>query len=1234
MQRDREKVRSPTGRMIFVGGDAFRKYLTQGYVNHNGRLALFQDLANDNLPGHDIVVPARNRVRRPRTPRKAEFKLTIYATVSRQGVVGEARPIQSFNCILPADIENAVGNIAPENIINILEKTNQNLQANTIQNLLSCTDHIELRRIRIVNENQIAMNPARRPLRDWAICAKTIEYPFISNNITEELIKDRLKTCKPFSCFQSAILFVFAELFQNAKEERRRKKLDYSIFPNEDGSLSCEEAVECFFKPYQIPCIILGIDRQVIFGWHPEMVNMRKNPRFPQFYGLLHDGHLYVLDKDIKALNQYIHWDRETQTFTSNNNWFQQRVSSYYRISETLFYNECKVYTGLEQVIALLGKEAQRNTALENIASSSSETPQQVTYNLLVNAPDLTGVLFEMVKNRIEPTVEANSMGHILQLTLSQGDITVRLVTSNTRNNNQIVFESPEEQMEYLNVQFEFERNFINPGMKSEYHPTVYNVFRKLFRSPLVKPFEKGRKDGQNFEKSSAMVDTFGFDVCRAYTDCLMSFDEIPVLTPFDVPMPYENGDEIKNTDICICIRENNSNSLPIIFDNRICVLTGYAVNKYDLKHTVQRIIRCSRTVPNPAKKVVDELYRKVGDKQAKLIVNSLVGKTCKLKNKKTASIITRDLEEAEFYKHQNDAQVVTVVNPQDEYDEIYAVVKNYEAELCDGFYPIQLFVYDFNRMKMQDIYNALIEIGEKPIGIKTDCLYVSKPIRSRYSIEEYMKIHKSPVEKFTEKFPEMCYDKTKSPFENIGKIRFVEEKYSGSRLKERAQEWSEIVIEPKIAEVIEMKDEYSSAEFAGIVKGWNVLVCGEYAGTGKSMSIQTFVRNAGLKALFVCPDNALGEELERLGFAWATCNGFFGIGINNESLPRKFDTSGYDTIVFEEIYKNNYSFLKRIATFMRVQKEKFQFFANGDAYQLRGINEDPMKMDFCFCLSLMFDKRINLKINKSLPEAERKNLIQLKADIFGGKFTMKQLCVKYFKPVSEPMKNALHICSTNAQAQLVNNYLRGGNTAICEGDRLVFRTRPSTKGADIFTINAVYTVVGIGRDLKGDYIELRDWDGKVLKATKSLVHCHFEFEDCGTCHSLQGKRTSKDIVLVGMNEEPQYLWTAVTRARSFEQVHYLTKNLVGEVYECNNRKIAGYKEQDKRKGRMYVEDEYITADWVNKRLKDKKYRCEYCWKGFVKGKIEFEVDRINNNIAHTKENCQILCTSCNGAKK
>ena len=113
-----------------------------------------------------------------------------------------------------------------------------------------------------------------------------------------------------------------------------------------------------------------------------------------------------------------------------------------------------------------------------------------------------------------------------------------------------------------------------------------------------------------------------------------------------------------------------------------------------------------------------------------------------------------------------------------------------------------------------------------------------------------------------------------------------------------------------------------------------------------------------------------------------------------------------------------------------------------------------------------------------------------------------------------------------------------------------------------------------------------------------------------------------------------------------FKQIEYLNmfyldndftyKSLVNKEIK---KKINCYKKQDITKN-IFNEDEFITSDDILSKLVSSKLKCYYCFKELmlvyaqVREKLQWTLDRINNDIGHTDKNTVICCLDCNIKKK
>ena len=149
------------------------------------------------------------------------------------------------------------------------------------------------------------------------------------------------------------------------------------------------------------------------------------------------------------------------------------------------------------------------------------------------------------------------------------------------------------------------------------------------------------------------------------------------------------------------------------------------------------------------------------------------------------------------------------------------------------------------------------------------------------------------------------------------------------------------------------------------------------------------------------------------------------------------------------------------------------------------------------------------------------------------------------------------------------------------------------------------------------------------------------------TCHSCQGLSISDPITIFDTNVpyvDREWVWTAITRATDFNNVTIFehSPEEVRSLKYCRikqyiNLKINGYKEQDKKCYRGFQKDDYVDFGWVVEQGR----HCVKCNKvfdfSFDKNnhvQSDFTIDRIMNNVAHIKPNCQVMCLQCNCTKR
>lgn len=94
------------------------------------------------------------------------------------------------------------------------------------------------------------------------------------------------------------------------------------------------------------------------------------------------------------------------------------------------------------------------------------------------------------------------------------------------------------------------------------------------------------------------------------------------------------------------------------------------------------------------------------------------------------------------------------------------------------------------------------------------------------------------------------------------------------------------------------------------------------------------------------------------------------------------------------------------------------------------------------------------------------------------------------------------------------------------------------------------------------------------------------------------------------------------------------------EQKHYDRRMVDANKTRDQNKA-IFVEEGYITREWVKQQQLRQKDLCHYCQTKMVYGagvnrhtKNGLSVERLDNNICHLQSNCVLCCRGCQGINK
>ena len=160
----------------------------------------------------------------------------------------------------------------------------------------------------------------------------------------------------------------------------------------------------------------------------------------------------------------------------------------------------------------------------------------------------------------------------------------------------------------------------------------------------------------------------------------------------------------------------------------------------------------------------------------------------------------------------------------------------------------------------------------------------------------------------------------------------------------------------------------------------------------------------------------------------------------------------------------------------------------------------------------------------------------------------------------------------------------------------------------------------------------------------------YFKLPWCLTCHSVQGLSIDDKVTLFDCNTayvDRNFVWTAITRVRDLKNITFFehSPEEVQRLEDAKLRqfiklKIDGNKRQDIDAKRKIEKDKYVDVLWFSQQVLAND-RCPLCCcKYYIvtdeKNKImcNISIDRIDNRIAHHKDNCHLMCIECNKSKR
>jgi hypothetical protein len=648
---------------------------------------------------------------------------------------------------------------------------------------------------------------------------------------------------------------------------------------------------------------------------------------------------------------------------------------------------------------------------------------------------------------------------------------------------------------------------------------------------------------------------------------------------------------------------------------------TCYGINIKNVENIKILKVLETQIVNSFFKDIIEEIYNdpKLDEKMKKDLINHTIGNFNKVYNTKIHTMISTDESEALLFKKDYNC-------PYFKFDEFYVNTLQNKTMLDDGFRLISLLVYDTSHKQLLDLKEKIRKAGVRVYGCNTDALYVENTPNAM---------------KFKKANPEMFNFKHKGDYEAIGKLKetihhkpYVFGEFKKFNLMDVSDD---IRYVPPAKKEIMINNEYDTQEIISKIEN-KTIITALCAGAGKTFALVEYSKQH--KTLFVVPYNTLCFELKKDGVECITRNNLMGELFDGENTKNKipFDISDFTTIVFDEIFLYSVEILQKIHRFMLKHSDKL-FLATGDEFQNKPITTNNKSLNRKEIVDDMFPNSLILKQNKRGTTEEDKVAFQnLSYDVrnLTCKKDFAEIVKKYNLKVVRNMNDVItkrNISHLNKTCDEVNDIIYKKNhpdKKYFVGMKLICNKSYVYKTLRLY-VNYTYNVVAI----TDEYFLLNDGlEEKNLIVNRKLIDTHFKLPYSQTCYSLQGLAVDEPFTIFDINNyfvDIRWIYTAITRATKIEDIHLY----FGESEELEDikkriyRMIQAYKRNDEKREALMTN--YIDTNWVLKKLKNTRYCC-YC--GDELNEINFSVDRKDNNLNHTKENCRITCLYCNVSKK
>jgi hypothetical protein len=390
-------------------------------------------------------------------------------------------------------------------------------------------------------------------------------------------------------------------------------------------------------------------------------------------------------------------------------------------------------------------------------------------------------------------------------------------------------------------------------------------------------------------------------------------------------------------------------------------------------------------------------------------------------------------------------------------------------------------------------------------------------------------------------------------------------------------------------------------------------------------------------------------------------------------------DVSKYKLVIFDEVFLLPLHHLTYLRSIMK-QHEGVIFLATGDENQLDPVQEqvslDPCRRYEYLTHCSMFPHVLKLRVNKRVHAADRAVMAHLTSFILDEhnsigdiKAEIRRLCAgriitdleelrsrnickgfSYLNDSRELLNNAIHGYFRHSQEKAANAHRLSNGTTYHTNGLLICKDAPSSLDHKAYR-NFTYRIVGMSKT-HFTLEEIEDEGKSRFQVPVHLVQTHFALPYCNTVHSSQGSDVDEDFFIADWtfkHADRRWLYTAITRLRSFQHLHILDVDLLAlckankdlQMMSAATSMLRGYKDQDRvlvAKGKVArpQEEEYPSPHEIVAQF-NAKPNCGGCGTAmslFGRGPNKATLQRESNSLGHTRANtATMLCLACNARK-